>query len=375
MWWVRRSPHLHFRLEDDQVVAASPLTGGEVVLARDELEVLLDLPSGDWVEAGSVPAARALAERGLAVTDEAVGPLADLRARDELLSTVPWHPAAAAYHFTTRWRDVELRRAGSSELLRAPEVEVDEFIGRHGAPPPAFHEVERPLGVVELPLVEPDGGLFEALYARRTARSFDGAPLALEDLAVVLRTVFGAHGQAPIHRELHGLRKTSPSGGGLHPTEAYPLLANVEDIPPGLYHYRARDHALELLEPLDRASCRSALVEFTAGQTYLGGAQAAVVLTSRFEWSFWKYRVHPKAYAAALVDAGHLSQTLYLVCAARGLGAFVTLAVNEASIDDRLGLDGVTEGTVAVCGFGRPAGVRSLLEPEFLPYVPRTTTF
>jgi nitroreductase len=46
----------------------------------------------------------------------------------------------------------------------------------------------------------------------------------------------------------------------------------------------------------------------------------------------------------ALMDAAHLAQTFYPVCAELGLGAFVTAAVNGANIEKRLGLDLFTEG-------------------------------
>ena len=74
------------------------------------------------------------------------------------------------------------------------------------------------------------------------------------------------------------------------------------------------------------------------------------------------------------MDAAHLSQTLYLVAGDLGLGAFVTAAINGLAIEERLGLDGVTEGAVAVAGCGRERRERSPLEPTFARYVPRETT-
>jgi nitroreductase len=68
------------------------------------------------------------------------------------------------------------------------------------------------------------------------------------------------------------------------------------------------------------------------------------------------------------MDAGHLSQTLYLVCGELGLGAFVAGAINDATIDERLGLRAFEEGALAICGCGRPEP--SGLEPVFEPFVP-----
>jgi hypothetical protein len=53
-----------------------------------------------------------------------------------------------------------------------------------------------------------------------------------------------------------------------------------------------------------------------------------------------------------------------LVSAELGLGAFVTIGVNARDIEQRLGLDGVSEGVIAVGGCGRRARGQSSLEFE-----------
>jgi SagB-type dehydrogenase family enzyme len=107
-----------------------------------------------------------------------------------------------------------------------------------------------------------------------------------------------------------------------------------------------------------------------SGQTYFGSAHVLVFMAARFERNHWKYHAHDKAYPAILMDAAHLSQTLYLVAAELGLGAFVTAAVNTVDVDERLGLDGYREGSLAICGFGPPAAEPSPFDPAFVPYVP-----
>jgi putative peptide maturation dehydrogenase len=225
---------------------------------------------------------------------------------------------------------------------------------------------------VELPLVRLDGGVFAALRHRKTTRAFDrAAALTVDELGTLLYEVFGCHGVVEVGESLTVLKKTSPSGGSLHPIEAYLLVRNVDGIDPGLYHYRTEDHALEPLESLTVDEAERLAAAFVCGQTYFATASVLFVLAARFGRTFWKYRKHQRAYGVLLLDAGHLSQTLYLVAAELGLGAFVTAAINGANIDERLGLDPFAEGTVAVCGCGRPAGEPSPLEPEFEPYVPR----
>jgi SagB-type dehydrogenase family enzyme len=149
----------------------------------------------------------------------------------------------------------------------------------------------------------------------------------------------------------------------LHPVDAYPLVLNVDGIDAGLYRYDPRAHALELLGPLSRDDVTS----FVCGQSYFSSAHVLIALSARFERAFWKYREHPRGLAAVFMDAAHLSQTLYLVCTEMGLGAFVTAAVNNADLDERIGLDGLNEGTLAVCGFGRPSDEPSPFDPSFEP--------
>jgi hypothetical protein len=68
------------------------------------------------------------------------------------------------------------------------------------------------------------------------------------------------------------------------------------------------------------------------------------------------------------LDAGHLSQTLYLSATDLDLGAFVTAAINDACAERLFGLDGLDIGPIAVSGFGARAaqvGVREF-DPQGL---------
>jgi putative peptide maturation dehydrogenase len=331
----------------------------------------LSVPERGWVEVGESSHISELVGRGLLLTAED----SDLRDREDRLAR-EWLPAAALYHFSTRRRGSDLQvPADADEIAAGADEAAARFVDRHGPPPGHFHSLARPRRVDELPLVPKTGGLYDALADRRTTRGFDpDRPLALEQLALLLYEVFGCRGYAVIHPDVVTLRKSSPSAGGLHPIEAYPLIRNVDGVEPGLYHYGARDHVLELVAPFDQPAAEAAIGQLTAGQAWLGSAGAAIVLTARFSRSFWKYRRSPTAYATLLMDAGHLSQTFYLVCAELGLGAFLTNVVDSAAVVERLGLDGCAEGPLAVLGCGFPADVRSSLDPEFLPFTPRETT-
>jgi putative peptide maturation dehydrogenase len=361
-----------------QAYGLSILRGEAVALTADEFELVASTPSDDWVEVADEQTARDLARKGVLLSDEDDPELEGLRSRHEALESLGWNLEAALYFFLSKWRGIDLRRlAGqddTADLLPPTPESVLAFVDEFGPPPRAFASAAAPHAVRELPLVEREGELYDLLLRRRTTRSFDrGASLGLSELAVVLRYVFGYHGYVPLLGQVTTLKRTSPSAGGFHPIEAYPVIAAVDELDPGLYHYDGAEHALELVAPLGIDEARAAATEFVCGQTYFGDAHVLVVLAARFDRAFWKYRNHRKAFAALLMDAAHLSQTLYLVATELGLGAFVTAAINNGDIEERLGMDGYREGVLAVCGFGPPAAERSPFDPEFLPFVPRET--
>ena len=102
-----------------------------------------------------------------------------------------------------------------------------------------------------------------------------------------------------------------------------------------------------------------------AGQAWFAAAPVLLILSARFYRNCWKYRNHPKAYRVLQLDAGHLSQNLYLSATEQGYGAFVTGAINDECAERLFGLDGLSTGAVAVCGFGRRA--EAIVTTEFDP--------
>jgi putative peptide maturation dehydrogenase len=349
-------------LPETHLYAMSPARGEEQRVSLAELELLLSVPADDWTDADGLASdsVSALLDRGLLVSDA--------NERDRRLKSGGWNRHAAAYHFLTRWREVDIRNS-EGEVIPANEDDVRAFLELRGPAPPAFRSAGSASSVVELPEVRAEGDLYSVLARRRTTRGFDESrPLPLQELALVLDQVFGCHGHATAAGgELQMLKKTSPSAGGLHPIEAFPLVLDVAGLDAGIHHYDAAGHVLELVEPLEREDAKTLAAQFVCGQTYFASAHVLLLLVARFDRSYWKYRDHPKAYASILLDAGHLSQTLYLVATERNLGAFVTTVVNNGDIDARLGLDGVDEGTVAVCGLGVP-GAQTPFDPEFRPF-------
>jgi hypothetical protein len=212
-----------------QVYALSILRGEAVPLSADEFDLAASIPSAGWAEAVDEEATRELARKGVLLSDENDPELEALRARHESLERMGWNLEAALYYFLSKWRGIDMRLlAGqdeASDLLPPTDEAVRAFVDHLGPAPTAFSSVATPLAVRELPLVERKGELYDVLLRRRTTRSFErSTPLTQRELAVVLRYVFGYHGYVPLFGQVTTLKRTSPSAGGFHPVEAYPLI-------------------------------------------------------------------------------------------------------------------------------------------------------
>ena len=326
---------------------------------------MLRLPSDRAVETDE-PLLGELVRKGLAVAE---GNGAE--PRDERLKEASWNLYAALYHARSRWSGVDLGigdgDAAADALSAATRAQSTATARRRRTSTPRRTPSRRgacrsssgkAASTTRSPVARPRAASTNRAASARTSSRCSCGPCSES------RAQRRSPAAAP------GVRRTSPSGGGLHPVEAYPLVLDADGVEPGLYHYHSGEHALELVERLSRPEAEELAEQFTCGQGYFRHASLLVVLAARFGRSFWKYRGHEKAYAVTLMDAGHLSQTFYLVCAELGLGAFVTAAINNVDIDERLGLDGFAEGSLAISGCGPLVEESSYLQPRFEPHRP-----
>ncbi|MCE5233750.1 MAG: putative peptide maturation dehydrogenase [Mizugakiibacter sp.] len=340
--------------------ALAPHLENEVRLSIEELKILEGFSPTDWTShLGSMPAdelntVNQLIEKGILIMEGS----GEASRMDAVVRDTHWCGLPAVMHRFTRWHGVN-----TNEEERRFDEETDQrFLERLGSAPSVVQERTSTDSRQKLPRPAPTS-LDRLLSSRATCRNFDNLhALSYEDFASTLYRVFGARAAAEIAPGMPILKRSCPSAGGLHPTEAYLLVQNVNGVGPGLYHYHPIDHALEPLRALDRQVAREHVERLIAGQQHFFDVHVLVVLASRFHRTFWKYRNHAKAYRAVILDAGHLSQTLYLTATELGLGVFVTAAVNEVDIEHAFGLDPLQEGPLAVCGFGVRAEARQELE-------------
>jgi SagB-type dehydrogenase family enzyme len=222
--------------------------------------------------------------------------------------------------------------------------------------------VERDGEVVPLPAPRHDSGagmpLLQALQERYTCRSFDASTVSLHEVASALWNTFGAiHGTDRTDLEEEGIRsagyrRTSPSGGSLHPSQAYLLALRVEGLQPGIYHYRSHKHELSVVKPIFDIKTLGRLL---CGQHFAEGLSYGIFVTSRFDKMWWKYP-HSRAYRVALIDIGCLAQTFQLVSTSQGLASWLTGYFLDAEVNHALDVNEDNESVLFFMGAGMGKG-------------------
>lgn len=338
-----------------------------VALDAAEVEALGRVSPSVWVTSAELEAeigvarAESLCRKRLLVARDGtdVAALPRLASNDAYeRAGLHWHAGSAIAHAASRW-------SGKTQLPATAETvseAVALMVERCGPPPPHFHR--RGDAVARVPLDEPvRTPLDELLERRATCRNFDlTQPVSTARLSALLKRVFGVQGMEELAPGAVALKKNHPSGGGLHPVEAYLIVQRVEGLATGLYHYSVEAHALDLLRGLPSGDVRAFAKTAVAGQDYFADAPVLLVMAARFARSMWKYRNHAKIYRAILLEMGHISQNLYLTATEMSLGAFITAAINEVEIEQAFGLEPLAEGPMCVCGFGARGKERVTVE-------------
>ncbi len=254
-----------------------------------------------------------------------------------------WPAASRYYHFSTRLGEFRVTLEQSRKYYER---------ALKGKPQPPIYKSYpgRPRLKLLSRFRDERAPFFQVLRRRKSVRAFSENRISFEQLSKILYYTWGRMSYYKIRGFGRLLHKTSPSAGARHPIEAYVIVNNVESTKQGIYHYSVKDHSLELMKVGDfKEKC----VKYCAGQYWAGITSALFIMTAVVARTAWKYRI-ARVYRAFLLDAGHLSQTFFLVAAALGLGAFCTGIVCDTLIEEELGLDGISEIVLFVVGVGEP---------------------
>ncbi|MCX8033167.1 MAG: SagB/ThcOx family dehydrogenase [Thermoleophilia bacterium] len=231
---------------------------------------------------------------------------------------------------------------------------------------PATYKFYSHAPVISLPspLPQPDEeeqlDLWTCVARRRSVRAYGATPLTLVELS---RLLWASTGITSSYTTPHGQEffRAAPAAGALYPIETYLVVNKVEDLEPGLYHYRvAGKDILERpivegshsLEQLRTGDLRAEIAAAALDQTMCARAGVVFVWTAVFARSVWKYG--DRAYRYIYLDAGHIAAHVSLAAVALGLGSCPVAAFYDDEVNALLGVDGETEGAVYMTTVGRP---------------------
>lgn len=215
----------------------------------------------------------------------------------------------------------------STELLSTDPV--DRVIAYHVRTKHHFNRYARSLGyldwanqpnpfrrfdgtqLVRLPLLkadeEPRSPSYDAIYQ---PGSVPVQPLTNRTVSRFFELALGLSAWKKAGESEWALRN-NPSSGNLHPTEGYVLLPSAEglDLKPGLYHYAAREHGVELRADCSPAAISRLLAPFPSGAFLFG-------LTSVHWREAWKYG--ERAFRYCNHDVGHAIGSARIAAATLG---------------------------------------------------------
>jgi len=136
--------------------------------------------------------------------------------------------------------------------------------------------------------------------------------------------------------------RSAASAGALYPTEIYVASCGIDDLEDGLYHFAIHRHGLYPLRQGDFASHILAITQTQEERV----PTLTLFLTAILFRSAWKYRA--RSYRYHLLDTGHVAENLAFALRAHNLAVNLSYDFDDQRVDHFLGIDGITEVTLAL---------------------------
>lgn len=175
----------------------------------------------------------------------------------------------------------------------------------------------------------PNVSLQDAFLNRITTRTFSQKPIPMASLGSLLYWSAGM---------IHGMlkngedgRRPYPSGGARYPIEIYVSSGNLEHVEDGVFHYNAREHALERMR-----DGRAKKIQEAQSQDFAKKAPAFILFSLQKERVMEKYGT--LGYKLGMLEAGHIGQNVYLAASALNMGTLALGGMDYAAASRELGL-------------------------------------
>lgn len=246
----------------------------------------------------------------------------------------------------TRQEKIEKLIAEGREFMRPSNAEEGNLIENYQSdqelkkPQPSLFKKAKGGKEIKLPKefkqLKMKDNILEVLYKRKSSRIYADKKMSLLQLSFLL---WSQQGVKSIYGEHYATIRTVACGGARHEFECYIAVLNVEGLEEGYYHYLPKHHSLELLEARD--SIGDLVSQSLCDQKWSKKSNVVFyysVIPYRAEWRYgiWAHRT-------ALIDAGHITQNLYLACAATGIGTCAIASLLEKESNQMFEIDGKEE--------------------------------
>ena len=181
-----------------------------------------------------------------------------------------------------------------------------------------------------------DNDFLGIINRRKSHRVYTDEAISLTELSYLL---WCSQGVKEIRGKSYATLRTVPSGGARHPFECYLAIRKVEGLSEGLYHYLPLTHQIERLG--DCEDMKGFISESLCEQTWAAKASVVFYYSCVFYRAEWRYGVW--AHGPILMDAGHVTENLYLAATSIGLGGCAIAALEPEPCNEVFKLDGVEE--------------------------------
>lgn len=188
----------------------------------------------------------------------------------------------------------------------------------------------------EFKQLEMKNNLLEVLFKRKSSRIYADKKMSLLQLSFLL---WAQQGVKSVYGEHYATIRTVACGGARHEFECYIAVLNVEGLEEGYYHYLPKHHSLELLEakaPIAEAVSKSLCDQKWSKKSNVVFYYSVIPYRAEWRYGIWAHRT-------ALIDAGHITQNLYIACAATGIGTCAIASLLEKESNQLFEVDGKEE--------------------------------
>lgn len=222
---------------------------------------------------------------------------------------------------------------------------------RLGEPFPAYLQPANPeWDKIALPKPEDitlgHSDLREVVESRRSVRRYLDKKLSLEELSYLL---WMTQGIQKVSQRSNMTLRTVPSAGARHPLETYLSINLVEGLEPGLYHFLAQEHTLEIVRLGGEFNLE--LTTATLEQKQVANSAVTFIWVALPYRTAWRYS--SRGYRYLYLDAGHVCQNLHLAAESIDCGVCAIGAYDDDRVNALIGADGLQQFAIYLATLGK----------------------